>query len=179
MNVVKLALALAVLGGCKEEPPSVAVHDLTRKTAEVARVVPAPDPSFSPPPGWKPGECVKNAAPFWHCPFPDGNPMPLTTFKATSVEKPTVFKVSGKLSDYYNFEFSKSQKTHYSIEIREDPRVTRGIHVYISRDHPTAAKLFELVSDSEPHPMTVEIAYATQAVSNDVAQLLRFVKAGW
>lgn len=152
--------------------------------------MPAPRPADSeelappsPPARHEPApveKCEGTTGPFWECPTYGGNPMPLSTFKATSVETPTVFRVSAKLSDYYNYEYRGHQKTDYSVEVREDPRSFSGrLHVYIKRTAPSADVLFDLLKDGEPHMVTVELAYAKTSRSNDVAKLTRFICGDW
>lgn len=125
-------------------------------------------------------ECRSSSGPFWECPIYHGNPMPFSTFKSTSVETPTVFRLSGKLSDYYNYEYRGREKSHYSVDVREDPHSFSGrVHVYISRKDPTAEALFDLLKDGNPHMMTVELAYNKISQSTDIAKMTRFICEGW
>lgn len=144
---------------------------------------PDPTPALEPDtPSENDGRCGHGATTLqWPCPKSTANKVPLATFKATSSEVPTIFRVSARLSDYYNYDYSGAQKTHYAVEIRDggafDPRAK--LHAYIARKDPYAADLYDLLKDGEAHAVTVELAYNKRSQSTDVAKLMTFMCAGW
>ena len=122
-----------------------------------------PEPTAAPPKKW--------------------NSMPLTVFKATLPTVPTEFYVAGKLSDYYNYEYSKFQhrgidNTYYSVKLCDADFFSPGmgwcrdnaeLHGYIKKTD--AQSMFESLKDGRYHLLHVQIAYPPTHENSGVATM--------
>jgi hypothetical protein len=166
--VAILAIGVAVIATSRQPPEAANV---------AAAPIPAPRPRAVVPPPAEP-DCGGGKVD-WRCPI-GRNDTALATFKATSSETSTIFHVSARLSDYFNYEYRGTQKTHYAVEVRDTGSFAgTQLHAYIARSDPTAPALFDLLKDGEPHTVTIELAYNKRSQSTDVAKVVRFLCGGW
>jgi len=84
------------------------------------------------------------------------NPIKLPVFVAKRDGEPEAFRTSCKLANYYNYEYSKSTGTHFSIEIAADGK---RIHGYVSKETVAGKRIFALLQDGQVHPLTLQIKH--------------------
>lgn len=109
------------------------------------------------------------------------NPMTLIAFKVTKPSRPQVFRLIGRLSDYYNYEFQEAKSYYYSIRLQESS--TKGGYEdmtgYVQKHSKDGEFLFNLMSDGAEHPVAVELRYLPNNQSPSVAVINRVVGDGW
>lgn len=111
----------------------------------------------------------------WRCSVGYG-PMTIQAFKARVPDLPVLFRANAKLSDYFNYGFSKAQRTHYSIELND--AAGDIIHAYIAKSSTDAERLFRIVEDSKLHSVLVELTYPAGA-DPSTAAISRFIHNDW
>jgi hypothetical protein len=109
------------------------------------------------------------------------NPTKLIAFKVTKPSRPQIFRLSGRLGDYYNWEFSGSAAEYYSIRLRESDREFShdDITGYIAKRSKDGQFLFRLMSDGAEHQVSVELRYSPVNQNPEVALISRVVGDGW
>jgi hypothetical protein len=85
------------------------------------------------------------------------NPTKLSVFVAKQGDEPVSFRVSCKLSNYYNSEYRMAKSTHYSIEIKADGK---DIYGFIPRNSADGKRVFDLLEDGETHPLMLQLQHA-------------------
>lgn len=113
----------------------------------------------------------------WRCSVGYG-PIPLKTYKATMPKGPTLFRVYGAISDYYNYAFRDARATHYSIAVTEGDGTGEQVSAYLPKSAATAPAAFALLKDGRSHAMMVELDYGASRESSIVG-MTRFVAPSW
>lgn len=90
------------------------------------------------------------------------NKMPWNTYKSQQSMNPQNFRIYALLDNYYNYHFKEKDNQYYSIKFYNTPWDGRKNQIpnsngYIPRDSDKGKKLFELLKDGNPHPITVKI----------------------
>lgn len=104
------------------------------------------------------------------------NPMTFAAYRAKSPKQPVVFRVSARLSDYFNYNWSNAKPTHYSIEL-EAPFNEGTLHGYIPKV-PDGERLFSELEDGKPHGIMVMVKTRDGAPS-DMVDIVKFVRPDW
>ncbi len=109
------------------------------------------------------------------------NSMTLIAFKVTKPSKPQAFRLTGRLSDYYNWEFQGTQAHYYSISLREsDYGLSHdSIAGFVDKRSKDGQLLFALFSDGAEHPVAVELRFSPNNQDPSVALISRVVGDGW
>jgi len=105
------------------------------------------------------------------------NPVSFAAFQAQHSRKPRLFRVWAKLTSYYNFDYNDAEKTHPSIELRDKNRAS--LTGYIRSTAPTAPALLDVLKDSEPHAVIVELRYLPDSHEASVVEIERFLAERW
>jgi hypothetical protein len=105
------------------------------------------------------------------------NPMTLAAYQAQLPTDPVTFRMNGKLSDYFNFEFSEAELTNYSIQLTEPDN--QYIHGYVQKSSADGKRLFDLLKDDKDHEIMVSVAYPSTKQSSSVVQIVRLVSETW
>jgi hypothetical protein len=105
------------------------------------------------------------------------NPVSFAAFQAQRSKKPQLFRVWAKLTSYYNFDYDDAEKTHQSIELRDNNRA--ALTGYIRRTAPTAPALLEVLKDGDSHPVIVELRYLPDSREASVVEIERFLAERW
>jgi hypothetical protein len=103
------------------------------------------------------------------------------SFKALKVEQPLdpiKMRVIAELSDYYNFDFLKSQGTHFAIKLKE-PQTYEYVDAYINRDSDDGKALYSKLKDGEAHPVIVKIKYLKNSESSNNVLITDYIKPGF
>lgn len=113
----------------------------------------------------------------WRCSV-GYNPIPLKTFRALHAEEQkSVFRLYGKISDYYNFEYRSAEKTHLAVELRDLDQ--ENITGYLKKSVSEAPALFELLKDAKEHAVMVELMYNGGSGDAGVIEITRFLGDSW
>ncbi len=103
--------------------------------------------------------------------------MSFAAFQAQRSRKPQLFRVWAKLTNYYNFDYDDAEKTHQSIELRDNNRA--ALTSYIRRTAPTTPALLEVLKDGDSHPVIVELRYLPGSREASVVEIERFLAERW
>ena len=111
--------------------------------------------------------CTKN-----HC--GNANSMPVNVFKATLPTEKTEFVMSGKLSDYYNYEFGdidmpNVKNIYYSVKLCDADELWTCLNGYIKKQD--ARQMFSLLKDGKYHLLRVVIAYPASKQDSGIAHM--------
>lgn len=104
------------------------------------------------------------------------NPMTFAAYRAKAPKEPLVFRVSARLSDYYNYQWSNAKATHYAIDL-EGPYHEGNLHGYIAKAA-DGEKLFSVLEDGKDHGIMVTLKQREGAPSDHV-DIVKFVRADW
>ena len=80
----------------------------------------------------------------------------VAAYRASKPLRDIVFKAYAQLSDYYNYDFSDSDNSHYSIRLSTTDNESIG-HGYIRKNEMRGAQLFHLLEDGKWHLMNVRV----------------------
>jgi len=116
----------------------------------------------------------------WHA-TTGQNSIRLKTFRAVKPTDETVLRMTAEISDYYNFQFSNTKQTHWSVRLTENKSLPAAdvlsIHGYVAKDSAIGKELFDLLKDGEKHEITV--AVKTNGREGTVAEITKFVSKNW
>jgi hypothetical protein len=112
----------------------------------------------------------------WRCSI-GYDPVPLVTFTAQyPFSAPSVFRVRAQLSDVFRADFVRSQRTHYSLTLRDrDGKLVQG---YVERNSADGKKIFDELKDGREHPLLVELGYTKAAADAESIEVRRLVGVG-
>jgi hypothetical protein len=112
------------------------------------------------------------------------NPVPLKGFLVQRPQESRKFRVVCELDSYYNFDFTNTDNTHYSVKMRE--LETFGFpHGYVSKDSKDGKRLFFYLQDSKPHYMILELRHVgpwggfIQEAGTNTVSITRVVSDSW
>jgi hypothetical protein len=105
------------------------------------------------------------------------NTSPVSVYKATMPTEKSSFVMVGKLSDYYNYEFSEGKAAYYSIRLCDADEFKYGmcagegeLNGYIKKTD--AKALFSVLKDGKSHLMNVVIVYPSSKEDSGIVRLL-------
>jgi len=101
------------------------------------------------------------------------NRMSAAEFHATRPTTPVQFRVLGKLSDYYNYEFKKAKNEFWSVSI-SDGEQNYGTG-YIAKNSTTGDRLFKTLKDGKKHELIVDLVYLPNTESADLFLIAQVV----
>ena len=81
------------------------------------------------------------------------NPTRLSAFVVKQSNIPYIFRVSCKLSNYYNYEYGDTKLTHYSVSAEADGV---RVHGYVPRKSATGERIYKLLQDGLIHPLVLQ-----------------------
>lgn len=81
----------------------------------------------------------------------------LAQFRIQRPDEPKVVRVQIELSDYYNYDFNKSQSTHYSFSLSGTRRPNEP--AWMPKTHKDAKRLYDLTKDAQKHWVTLRLQW--------------------
>lgn len=93
-------------------------------------------------------------------------------------EKQTIM-IYAELNDYYNYDFSGAENTHYSISLN-DSISNEYIHGYVEKNSDLGEKLFNLLKDGKEHRVTLEIYFNPNlSPESNMVNITKLISDGW
>lgn len=113
------------------------------------------------------------------------NPTSMKTLDAKFPENPVKVRVLAEIGTYFNYEYGNSRQTHYSIGLRE-ARFPGVYHGFMSKNHPDAERIFNILKDGRQHRLTLEIDVLgpfgnkmEQGLGKEVFSIQKLVSDSW
>jgi hypothetical protein len=113
------------------------------------------------------------------------NPMTAIAFRASKPTKPEVYRVWGKLDNYYNYMFSstysnKMEDIYYSVRMSIGMDHQTEVFGYIEKKSVDGEKLFNVLKDGVFHPLIVSIGYLEgNTGGGQVCKIHGFINEYW
>jgi hypothetical protein len=109
------------------------------------------------------------------------NSLSLDVYKATKPTDIKTFKLTCKLSDYYNFGYFDSDDKYYSIDCETSENGSySSIYGYVQKESEDGKKMFEILKDGKSHKMTLALQYDYRSEGNsEIATIKKYLTAGW
>ena len=101
--------------------------------------------------------------------------LPVKTYLALGSNTPVVARVEAELDDYYNYDFSDKEQYFQSVLLGTKTRET--LHGYVSRHAAVYNELMAILSDGNPHSITLEIINSTNQTSTPLIR--RLLSSTW
>jgi hypothetical protein len=83
--------------------------------------------------------------------------MPLKTFLATRPNEAVLFRLKGKLSDFYNWAYRGTSDSFWSVALT-DTETFASATGYIAKDSPDGKQLFEVLKDGREHRLSLYLS---------------------
>lgn len=109
------------------------------------------------------------------------NSLSLDVYKATKPTDIKTFKLTCKLSDYYNYGYADSDAKYYSIDCETSENGSfSSIYGYVQKESEDGIKMFELLKDGKSHKMTLALQYDYRSEGNSkITTIRKYLTAGW
>ncbi len=106
------------------------------------------------------------------------NRMSWAEFKRTMPKEPVTMRANLTPGSYYNFQFSDPEEW-VCFEIRSRDEGFLGLYGYVKRNSDLHQELQELLTQSSPIAVMINIKYPENATSPDLVEITEFLRSGW